>query len=1259
MKTPFTRLFTGVVLLLLFLVSSVSAQNTSNSGTNFWIGYTGHIDGTKSQMSLYLTSSVNTTAIVSIPQLGISDTYAVSANNVTVVPISSLAYVGTSEVIENKGIQVVSEHPIVVYSHIYSQNRSGATLVLPTNTLGREYFAASYQPDFNGQYAEFMVIATEDNTLVEITPKAATRSGKAANVPFQINLNKGQVYQVQSTADLTGSKIVSVSNGTNSCKKIAVFSGNTFVGIGCSNIGSRDNLYQQLYPLSTWGSNFVTAPLKTRTGGDVFRVLAAFQNTTVTVNGSSQTLNAGEFWEFTSATANFITSSNPVTLLQYARTQGCDNVTGDPEMIILNPVEQTLEDITLYSSPYYMITGHYINVVMRTEYTQNFRLDGAPVSFTPVAANPEYAYAQVTVGAGNHRLTSKGGFNAMAYGFGNVESYGYSAGANIKNLNQNITFNAQSYCFGETVSFTGFASYTPQSWLWEFGDGSTSVEQNPTYTYKAPGTYTVKLTTIKNNGNDCDSKDETTAELIVYPNPVADFTFALDCLNEAILFKDASTVAGTNSQVVEWLWDFGDGNTSAEQNPRHSYSSPKVYTVKLTTKTNAGCTNEVTKQVEMLPKPVLNFEAPAVCNGAISNFTDKSFSVVPVTGWSWDFGDGSPVATNQHPQHLYATAGTYDVTLTLTFAPGCQTSLTKKVIVYPKPQVAMELPDVCISDEAHFVNKSTIVEGTLTYLWEFGDGSTSTEVNPKHRYTAEKEYTVRLTATSDKGCSETIETSYVVSGANPKADFTASEFCQRQGVQFTDGSTVPFGKIVRWEWDFGDGTTSSEQNPNHVYAKADKYKVTLTAYSGIICQATITKEIIVNPSPVASFVTSNVCQGEPVRFKNSSSVQGGAITSYRWDFGDGKSSILPDPEHYYTEPGTYPVTLYVTTDKGCMESDFKLVTVYPVPQAAFSPVVGCVTDEVLFRDESTIAGGLIASWFWNFGDGTTSIEQHPKHRFANAATYNVQLEVTTTSGCKSVIIKPVLIKALPTANAGPDQIPVCGATSTMLAASNPAPGTGLWTILNGAGGQFSDPANPATTFTGRVGENYKLRWTVSNSPCATASDEVEIRFGAVPMVNAGPDKQIIEGEKVVLEGSGEGLLQWSPAQSLDNASIAKAIASPIVTTIYTLTATSPEGCRNTDEVTVTVLPKLRIPNGISPNGDGINDVWLIEGIEEYPTVTINIYNRWGDKVHMTQGSGTPWDGTRNGAPLPDGAYYYVIDTLKGRKVYTGAITILR
>ncbi|MBB6609986.1 PKD domain-containing protein [Pontibacter sp. Tf4] len=1278
MKTHFTLTHVGVLLLLfLSLASRVSAQPASNEGTDFWIAYTAHQFGTESKMLLYISSPHSTTGTVTIPGQNYSSDFTVAPNEVTIVTIPPDAYLGTSEVVENRGIQVVTKDPVVVHAHIFGKGIAydmpeqigGSTLVLPTSTLGREYVVitrgfegllggmAGYRPKTG-----FTVVAAEDNTTIQITPSQLTIGNQPKGVPFEVTLMRGQAYQVQSRQDLTGSRVESISANGEDCKRIAVFSGSDISRIGCPYASTGDNLYAQLYPVSAWGKTYMTAPIKSRLG-DLFRIMPAEDNTKVSINGGAPiTLNAGEYHEYFSGHPYYITADKPITVALYIRTNDCDwsGYDGDPEMIIFPALEQTISEVTVYSTPNNTITKHYLDVVIPKEGVESFRLDGKPITFIPAENNPDYAYAVLDVTEGSHHLKADVGFLAMAYGFGQYESYGYIAGSSMKNMAQHMTLDKYAYCDGEPVTFSGFTGYEPLSWHWDFGDGTTSTLPKPTYTYDKPGTYTVTLTTLRDNQEDCNSLDVSVATVTVYAYPEAAFAATQECMSQAILFEDKTTAANENSLPTEWLWDFGDGTTSTEQHPRKTYTEAKEYQVTLQVKNRGGCLNEVKRKVVVAPAPVLDFIVAGNCENNRISFTDKSTATTDaITGWHWDFGDNT-TSTLQHPEHTFSTPNTYQVTLTLTFATGCQTAITKPVVINPKPVVAMELPDVCILDEAQFVNKSTIASGTMTYLWEFGDGKTSTEVNPRHRYTAEKEYTVRLTATSDKGCSETIEVKYVVSGAYPKADFSAAQFCQQQGVQFTDASTVPFGRIVRWEWDFGDGTTSSEQHPKHTYERAATYQVTLKAYSGIICESIVTKTITVNPEPVAEFQAGNVCDGEAIVFKNTSTVASGRIVGHHWNFGDGEgTSTSANPQYTYAASGTYPVTLTVTTDKGCQHSSTELVTVYAKPTAAFSPVQACISDEVNFRDESTIPVGQIESWFWSFGDGKTSTDQHPRYRYSQAKSYKVKLQVTTTDGCKDVIEKTIVIQPLPVAQAGPDQLPVCGTTSTTLAANTPATGTGTWSILNGTGGQFSDMHNPRATFSGRMGETYKLLWTVRNSPCTEAWDEVELRFGPVPVVDAGPDLQIIEGESITLQGSGEGTLLWSSAATLDNASLARPLAFPTETITYMLTATSAEGCQSTDQVTVQVLKKLKIPNGISPNGDGINDVWLIEGIEDYPAVRIEIFNRWGAKVHEWQGPGTPWDGTRNGSPLPDGAYYYVIDTKKGRKAFTGAITILR
>ncbi|WP_299466172.1 IgGFc-binding protein, partial [Mucilaginibacter sp.] len=403
-------------------------------------------DNGPSQMSLYITADENTTVTLEVADGSFAPlTQNVIAKQVTIIDVPKSAFLkdpGLSPTA--KGLHITSEKKIAVYAHIYSQSVSGATLLLPVAVLGKTYYSLNYTQDSNAPgraFSTFMVIATEDNTTVEITPSQLLLDGKAAGQAFSIPLKKGEVYQGMSLSDLTNTKIKSVSTVNGECKKIAVFSGSTKIGIGCYDAQhfTSDNLFQQVYPTTAWGKNYLTVPLKGR-DYDIYRVFCSEPNTLLTINGAviPQASIRNNVYEFSSQVTNNITADKPIQVIQYAVTQGkvlgngCqfdERDVGDPEMIYLNPLEQTLDHVTLYSSIFNAISYHYINVVIRADKASTFKLDGAPyTSFVAILNNQAYSYAQIPVSAGTHFISADGGFNAIAYGFGQNESYGYSAG---------------------------------------------------------------------------------------------------------------------------------------------------------------------------------------------------------------------------------------------------------------------------------------------------------------------------------------------------------------------------------------------------------------------------------------------------------------------------------------------------------------------------------------------------------------------------------------------------------------------------------------------------------------------------------------------------------------------------------------------------------------------------------------------------------------------------------------------------------------
>lgn len=261
----------------------LAAQDFSNKGKEFWISYAGHIDGTLSAMGVYITSDVAASGTVTVGNQAVP--FTVLANSVTRIFIGSSGNVNASNASVYLGVQgntvagaaihVTSDKPVAVYAHIIRSARSGATLVLPVNVWGKEYIVPSYRnTGGSASYGEINVMAAEANTVVEITPSVTSRDNNhPAGVPFTIPLGPGDVYQLQFAlnADISGTKVRSIATGTTGCKPIGVFSATTWSGFDCTNASGGDNLYQQLFPVSAWGKNFLTAPFYSR-NYDIIRV---------------------------------------------------------------------------------------------------------------------------------------------------------------------------------------------------------------------------------------------------------------------------------------------------------------------------------------------------------------------------------------------------------------------------------------------------------------------------------------------------------------------------------------------------------------------------------------------------------------------------------------------------------------------------------------------------------------------------------------------------------------------------------------------------------------------------------------------------------------------------------------------------------------------------------------------------------------------------------------------------------------------------
>jgi gliding motility-associated-like protein len=872
------RKFQLLLSILLPAITTLSyAQDYSNKGKDFWLGYGYHVSmvsngvplttGGSQDMVLYFTSDKNANVTVTIPGIAYTQTYTVVANQVTVS--SPLPKTGTQDArivsagTFNRGIHITSDVPIVAYAHIYNASISGASLLFPTNTLGKDYYSVNYTQSSNANYANsfFFVVATEDNTTVEITPSAANLNGIVPGTPFTVTLNQGQVYNVMGTtsgnqgSDLTGSRIRSISaNGSGGCKKIAVFSGSGKISIGGSALGTADNLFAQAFPAVAWGKHYLTAPTGSQPN-NFYRICVKDPATVVKLNGVAlpqSSLINGFYYQFknsnqsgtNSPAPNLIESDQPILVAQYCTTQGADgnpgtSPGGDPEMIYLSPVEQTINKITLYSATRYLILQSFINVIIRKEGVTSFTLDGVSMSssFQPHPQDPNYSYAIMPVGSGSHTLYSDTGFNAIAYGFGQAESYGYNAGTNVKDFSQVASFrnpykvvDSAVTCVNTPFQFSVPFNFQPNSIKWDFSaapnispnivngpiaspqaDSTVRINGQQVYYYSTRQNYTfsnantpalrdtIKVYTTSTTPDGCGSTDQVySIPVNVNGLPVAQFaTIQSGCVSDSVYIADRSSSASNN--ITRWLWDFGDGTTADNSTGALSpkkYTNPTSYTIKLKTVSGIGCSSTETSQVVNLSsKPVANFTYPAVTcvNNAITYTDASSVQTGTITQWIWNLDNGAGPATissNASQTTTYANFGTKAVNLQVATSTGCKSNVyapATPVNIHAFPVPGFIVPQICLTDaSAQFIDTSKVADGTsagFTYAWQFNAGTppvnpgpntlTSTVQNPIVHYNYYGNYKVGLSVTSN-GCTASTLQSFIVNGSNPVASFVVS-----------------------------------------------------------------------------------------------------------------------------------------------------------------------------------------------------------------------------------------------------------------------------------------------------------------------------------------------------------------------------------------------------------------------------------------------------------------------------------------------------
>ncbi len=1017
---------------LLLLCCTLKAQDLSNKGREFWLGY-GHnqlfnASGGGQELVLYLSAEQPATVTVSINGTSYSETYSVPAN--TAIQTNPIPKTGINnarietEGISSKGIHIQSDVPIVAYAHQYGSSSSGATMLMPVETFGYTYYSLNYTQLTNATpaYSWFFIVASENNTRLQITPSGNTQGGWTAGNTYTVELSKGQIYNVfgqpsgTSGVDLSGSKIASVAGSDGKCHPVGVFSGASRMVI-CSGSGG-DFMQQQIFPASAWGTKYLTYPTMragttSSTYLNFFRIAVRDPSTVVKRNGVVLTgLINNFYYEYSSAAGDYIESDKPVLVSQYIPSQaacnGYSTGDGDPEMFYLSPLEQAIKKATFYVTGLQNINQNYVCIIVPTSAMNSLRIDGSN-AFDFVGLHPQNTSYRVVIKrwtqtptqpGGQHTIECDSTFTAIAYGMGGPESYGYNAGTMINNLDAqptiantlNTTTAANTFtCKNTPFQFSIKLSFKPTQMQWKFSQvnnlspntdttlnnpvavDSQTIGSRKYYIYKInkdykfsdTGTYTIPITVTAPNIDNCNNTMNISNYTVrVEKGPGADFSWVYSgCVSDTARFSGIA-IPGTFTGVNRYRWTFDDGSIDSIQNPKKLFNGLGNHPTLLQVIADNGCIGDTTKIVVTTTGPVATFgmSTREACGSATVTFTDTS-----------SFAGGSSL------------------------------------------------------DE---------------FYWDFGNGITLTSTSPNPQtqtYSSPGEYIIRHWAGVQGGCKSAVKVDTVKIYAFPATDFSSTTGClQDSTVQFTDQTPALANQTFIYSWDFGEPSSgannlSSLQNPTHRYASYGPFNVQLKVTTNKGCSTVVTKPYTVQGFGASINFTvaneNNLCVQKLVQVTNNMNVVADSV--YRidmyWDaanqptifttdntptINEIHTNLYPD----FTSPASKTITIkWVVYGKGgCISEKTKTITLHATPALSVSFVPGkCVNAPVSNLAFGTITNGLTGNATY-YGTGMSSNgDFNPANPGSGTAT--VGYTFTSAAGCVDSIPNTVRVFPKPVA----------------------------------------------------------------------------------------------------------------------------------------------------------------------------------------------------------------------------------------------------
>ena len=828
-------------------------------------------------------------------------------------------------------------------------------------------------------------------------------------------------------------------------------------------------------------------------------------------------------------------------------------------------------------------------------------------------------------------------------------------------LDFDIDGNQKRGCASHTIRIinksTGATSYK-----WDMGDGTilftTPANDTLNYTYTTPGVYPVYL--FASNG--CSDTSAFISDIEVFGKPSAAFTADKynACIGDSIQFSNQSVNASS------YLWNFGNNATSATISPKYAYVGPGTYQVALVAYKNYGqgvvCVDTIKRPVVINDTLPLAFGVSAATGNCTPFKVTFKNTFKPYAFLQWDFGDGVQ-SSGDSVVHTYTRNGSYTVRLTIRSAGGCVYTGTR-IITVAAPEGTVNIPSgfQCLENKIRF---EATAFNTDSIVWNFGDGTVlkTTDRVVYHQYTAPGLYVPKISFLSASGClfpvpdKDTIRIEAVLAGFRS----VQQNYCGYTDVLFYDTSKLTYGGALV-KWNFGDGQSGVGASITHRYASAGVYPIQMIVTGIAGCADTIQRllPVTVHSIPDAAIEGSvNACTVLPSVY-NANVNATDSISFYRWILSNGVSANTSSFVYPFNTPGTYELTLIAGTKFGCYDTVKNTIYVQQ------SPSVSVSQDATLCKGKSIVlnANGAVSyTWYPVEGLSCTtcsSVLASP----ATSTPYVVK--GIGANGCPGYdTVRLTVIQPLKLEVSKSDSI--CIGSSIQLSASGAtsyrwSPATGL------SGTMISNPiATPVVT------TKYRVVGFDANS-CFTDTAYITVGVGKKPTLSLGPDQVLATGTPFALNPVyTEGPMRtwkWTPETDLSCADCSNPIATIKNDISYKVQATTVFGCTVSDTINIKVFctnAQVFIANAFTPDGDGINDVLMVQSRGIKAVKYFRIFNRWGELIFekynvQPNDPSYGWDGKVRGIASAPAVFVYTAEVVcenGSSYTYKGNVSLIR